>query len=837
VCWPELGGTCGCGKGHIGRDVGKAPLTPHGVDDATTDHVTIRGWWAKWPLANIAVDLKRSGLLAIDPDNEEALEDATSRGLPATQPRMSRSPAYLYERPEHCPTTNATRLGASGKLDVLANGYLVIHGMHQTGCPIYLEDFDPGPAPNWAVEILQRVARARAKPAAQFTNDPDAAAHGAALWQTIRERLPLRIVRTVEEGPDAYEPRPVSDEEAAQIRRPDASRSGADGSVVYYLITLGLSDDEVRNIYAALPIGTLGKYSERGTAYLSTTIANQRAFVERRTLTVLPGARTPATPPPGAPTPPSANGQTTVGPQPSRCTDLANSERLVARYGTDLRSCKAWGEWACWDGRRWKLDTTYYPITLGKRVARSIYQEAADAETKEERQELGAWARRSEAEARINAMVSLARDALPIEPQQFDTNPWALNVRNGTIDLRTGELRPHRREDYITKLVDLEYAPQAPCPRWLAFLERIMDGNAGLIRFLQRAMGYSATGSARERRLIITYGTGKNGKGVFLQTGRQVLGDYSLRTPSATFLARRNDAIPNDLAALRGARFVFASETNDGRRLDEATIKDLTGGEDISARFMRAEWFSFTPTFTPWLATNHRPVIRGTDPAIWDRITLVPFSVRIPDDEQDPALLETLEVEYAGILAWIVQGAAEWYAHGLGAPGEVQTATAAYRKDMDVLGAFLDEHCIADPQAWVLASRLYATYRDWCEQSGERALTQTAFGLRLDERGYPASRLGPKQARTRSGLRLNETQTGSEAQTGSDGDSPISGSVQNSRVENTKQPVSTRLFDGNPSAAADDPPGGRPYPCVVCDHLVPWDAESCPTCDAREGAE
>jgi putative DNA primase/helicase len=302
-------------------------------------------------------------------------------------------------------------------------------------------------------------------------------------------------------------------------------------------------------------------------------------------------------------------------------------------------------------------------------------------------------------------------------------------------------------------MIDVVYDPTATCPQWDTVYSRVQPA-APVRPFLRRATGYSATGSARERQVIILFGGGKNGKGVFLQTLRQLLGDYAIRCPSTTFLARRDDAIPNDVAQLRGARFVFASETNENRRLAEATIKDLTGGEDISARFMRAEWFSFTPTFTPWLATNHRPIIKGQDEAIWDRLALAPWSVRIPDAEQNRALVDELRVEYAGILAWIVRGAKDWYEHGLGTPAAVASATADYRSEMDVLGGFIEEHCVIDPQAWVTTGALYKRYMEWCEASGERSLSQTALGLRLLDRGFHAGRQGKDRTRSWRGLRL-----------------------------------------------------------------------------------
>jgi putative DNA primase/helicase len=300
-------------------------------------------------------------------------------------------------------------------------------------------------------------------------------------------------------------------------------------------------------------------------------------------------------------------------------------------------------------------------------------------------------------------MLRLAQSSVPILTDDLDRDPWLLNVANGTVDLRSGELRRHRREDLITKLIDVEYHPDAPCKRWLRFLEEIQPKESTR-RYLQRSAGYSATGSARERVVLILHGGGRNGKSVFLQELRTTLGPYAVRMPSETFLAKRQDgAIPNDIAQLRGARMAFGSETGEGRRLAEAKIKEMTGDESISARFMRGEWFDFRPAFTPWLATNHRPVIKGSDAAIWDRIRLVPFNVRfrLPDEPDsglavaDLALAEKLDAERQGILAWIVRGAVDWYRDGLGAPDDVRYRRVVSGRPADQLAIHPERQTLA----------------------------------------------------------------------------------------------------------------------------------------------
>jgi putative DNA primase/helicase len=236
----------------------------------------------------------------------------------------------------------------------------------------------------------------------------------------------------------------------------------------------------------------------------------------------------------------------------------------------------------------------------------------------------------------------------------------------------------------------------------------------------------------------LLHGVGANGKTIFLETVAGLLGDYAMRTPTETLLLKRTGAIPNDVARLRGTRFVYASETEEGKRLAEALVKDMTGGDKISARFLRAEWFEFLPEFKLWLGTNHKPQIRGTDNAIWDRICLIPFTVIIPKEERIPRreLLARFRQEFPGILRWAVEGCLEWQKNGLGTPEEVKAATAAYRSEMDLVGHFLADCCIEKPSTQVKVQDLHKAYKSWCDANGETPLGKLAFGTRLTERGF-----------------------------------------------------------------------------------------------------
>lgn len=430
-----------------------------------------------------------------------------------------------------------------------------------------------------------------------------------------------------------------------------------------------------------------------------------------------------------------------VAPTGSRTTELANARRLVAAHGEDLRYVHRWASWMVWDGRRFRRDTSGEVERRAKDTVRAIYAEASGASDPGERKDLSRWAVQSEARTQIANMVALARSepGIPAEPDQLDADPWLLNCRNGTLDLRTGELREHRREDLITKLVDVDYDLAAACPTWLALLERILPSER-LRLFLQRALGYSLTGDTREQVLFMCIGAGANGKTTTLEGCSRVLGDYGRRTDFGTFLAQDQERVRNDLAALAGARFVSAVEVDQGRRLSEVVVKELTGGDTVSARFLYGEFFEFTPQFKLWLAANHKPEVRGNDHAIWRRIRLIPFTVTIPEGEQDRGLPEKLRAELPGMLAWAVQGCLDWQSIGLCEPEEVLDATLAYRDEMDLLGGFIADRCVVSVGNREAAAALYDAYVAWAQDSGEQPVTKRTFGRLLRDRGFADAR-------------------------------------------------------------------------------------------------
>jgi len=438
-------------------------------------------------------------------------------------------------------------------------------------------------------------------------------------------------------------------------------------------------------------------------------------------------------------------------------TDYGNAQRLVARHGGDIRFCHVWKKWLVWDDTRWAKDDSGEVIRRAKDTVRHMGAEASIIENEVDRKSLLKWALQSESEERIRKMMRLAESesVIAVRSDDFDSDPWLFNCANGTMDLRTGTLQPYRREDLITKVAPVPYDSSAACPRWQAFLARVLGNNERLITFLQRSVGYSLTGQTNEQCFFLLYGTGANGKSTFLEILRSVFLDYGQSASFSTFLASKQDRVRNDIARLRGVRFTCAIEVEENRRLSEVIIKQMTGRDTVPARFLYGEFFEFRPQFKLFLAVNHKPVITGTDHAIWRRIRLVPFTVTIPESEQDKTLFEKLQLELPGILVWAVQGCLEWQRDGLGNPEEITVATAEYRDEMDTIGNFIAERCVKHREAWVSTGELYTAYKLWAEENQEYVLPQKSFSLRLRERGFVSKR---GRSRGWQGLDLRSSQ-------------------------------------------------------------------------------
>jgi putative DNA primase/helicase len=436
-------------------------------------------------------------------------------------------------------------------------------------------------------------------------------------------------------------------------------------------------------------------------------------------------------------------------------TDSTNAARLLREHGRDIRYLPAWKKWLAWNGTYWETDEGGALVhEKGLETVRNIYDDLLKTSDYRERMEIEKFAMISESVRRREAFVKAAQyiKELNIGCDDLDPDPRLLNVRNGTIDVMTGEFREHRQEDMITKVANVDYDPKADCPLWKQFIREIMDYKTDIVNFLQTAAGWALTGDNSEQVMLILFGSGANGKTTFLNTVMHILGDYAIATPTETFMKKSGDQNTNDIARLRGTRFVATTEAEQGRRLSEPLIKKITGNDQMTARFLYGEYFNFTPTFKIWMATNHKPVIKGTDYGIWRRIRLIPFTTRIEEEKQDKHLEAKLKNEASGILNWLLEGTARWKLETLKAPAAILNATDEYRGEMDVIGNFLKERCIQEKETAIRIRELYKAYSDWCDENKEHAVSERFFSMRLKEMGFEQCRTA--EARYWSGLAL-----------------------------------------------------------------------------------
>lgn len=438
-------------------------------------------------------------------------------------------------------------------------------------------------------------------------------------------------------------------------------------------------------------------------------------------------------------------------------TDLGNAERFAQRHAGHLRYCRLWRKWLFWDASHWELDSTGEAERQAAETVRHILSLAEGLPELKQQQAMAGFARRSESASRLHSLLSLAETQpdLVAAADAFDTDPWLFNTRSGMLDLQNDRTFPHDPALLVTKVAPVDYDHAAHCPTWDSFLSRVLGGRADLIRYLQKAVGYSLTGDTGEQCLFLLYGQGANGKSTFLTTLMGILHSYARQLPMDSLLVKQTHQIPNDIAALRGVRFVSAVEADDGARMAESLIKQMTGQDKIAARFLHGEWFEFTPHFKLWLATNHKPVIRGCDEAIWRRVRLIPFTVTIPAAERDHHLAEKLKNEWPGILNWAVEGCRLWREEGLNPPQDVVAATDEYRGEMDILGDFVAQRCVLNPLASTVVADSYRAYENWCIDTAERPITKRTFVSRMRERGLQ-TRHGSGNVLVWDGLALPE---------------------------------------------------------------------------------
>lgn len=426
-------------------------------------------------------------------------------------------------------------------------------------------------------------------------------------------------------------------------------------------------------------------------------------------------------------------------------TETGNSNRLIARHGEHLRYVPAWGRWLAWDGTRWEQDPRDVRVTeLAKDVASGVWEIVDTLPKGEDRNRHVAWARASETANNVANTIKLSRGVpgVPIPHEELDADPMVMNTTNGIIDLATGKLLEHDPERLCSMMAGTWYDPDAPAPRWEAFIQRVLP-DPDLRSYVQRAVGYSLTGTVGEQVMFLLIGEGANGKSTFVDAVTAMLGEYAGTAAKDLLIAQKHEAHPTSMADLFRLRFAAAMETEATHTFAEAKVKALTGGDHIKARRMREDFWTFAPTHKLWLSSNYLPKITGTDTAIWRRIRVVPFTVTIPAHERDPQLGQGLRDELPGILRWAIDGCLAWQRNGIEPPSSVLDATANYRAESDWFTAWTaDSNIELDPSARILVSEINSSYRTWCSGNGEIPINRNAFAKELTTRGCRDSRNG-----------------------------------------------------------------------------------------------
>lgn len=774
----------------------KRPLTPHGCKDATTDPDQIKTWWTKWPTANIGIACGPSGLVVIDSDAKngqpglESWRDITE-GL---GPEIAETPTVetpgpglqmYYGRNGHVVSNSAGKLGPG--IDVRSEGGYVIAppSVHPNG-GIY----------SWAMDYAPDEIALRPLP------------------DDIAERLASPAPKAAPARPGASSADPSPGEAYLWLGRAlDRAKTGSRNDTGFWL-ACQLRDANIKQEDAE-PI--LLQYAQ------SVPDNPADPYTETEALHSLDEAygttpRAPAVNLGLAPTISYTMMQHLANPHllseiaKLPLTDAGNAEAFYLMHGNQFRYLRqradGHGHWLVWRGHYWEPCLRGEPERAALLTVRTRLAAAAAIQDDGIRKAALLWARKSESSYAVRAMLEQARNI--IEPfatiqEDWDTNLWTLACENGVIDLHTGTLRPGVQEELISKSTRISYDPEAECPRWERFLQEVFDGDEALIRYIQKAAGYSLTGNISYPAVFFCHGTGRNGKSTLLNWLTRVMGDYATSASFNTFIEdeRGRQQNTNDLAELAGRRLVTARETKENQRLNESRIKLMTGGDPVKCRFLYAEFFEYVPQYHIWLAMNHKPRVSGTDVATWARIKCIPFE-QCFEGREDRALDVTLAKEMPGILAWAVRGCLAWQEEGLDEPDVVKIATEEYREENDTFSGFLNECCVLapnDPNTFITAERLHGEYDSWCDEMGiSRAmrLRGRAVGSRLEALKCTKGRrsISGKQYRVWQGLALIGTPTNRRLSL--DGLDGLDGSLANSYKEEN-DPIKNRDWASNPS--------------------------------------
>lgn len=740
-------------RGTKGQDASGASthLLTNGHTGASNNPRVIREWWTRWPDANIGLYLAASGLVAIDVDSYKADCGWSGfvRGCEMPQTLVQRSARggthYIFSARSDARFAGQLCPG----VEIKHRGYILLEPSDFEGARYRFEtDDEPAPVPGWVpektppanpasrrVEVsqteeighgFQSGCKARVAEVEDLLSWIDPDANGYDVWLEVLQALHdhfggsvegLRLAESWSFQGDKFKPGEVA------------------------------SKWEGFQVGGGVTLKSIAKRARSAGADLSEIARRHRSnhFQARH--------------PPGN----FRDG-----------FDLSH-DALALELGKkswdhDARYVALWGKWLFWTGTHWQQDETLAYLSRTRSFLRKKAEEVcAWAESKatvldargdkNEARKIQSWARDQArslgSSATVAAVSGLARanTGSATTHEVFDANRFIVGTPEGTVDLRTGDLRRAQRDDMISRRLACAPAARGVRPRlWLRFLEEIFEQDDAVIGFLQRAAGYALTGSVAEHKLLFLHGSGRNGKSVFMNTLLDIWGDYGRRVAATTFLNSTTERHPTDIAGLHGARLAIASELPRGKTWDEAIIKDLTGGDRMTARFMRQDFFDFDPQMTLMIAGNTQPSFKGVDEAIRSRVVLVPFAVTIPPERRDGSLPDRLRAEHPAILRWCIDGAMAWQERGLDVPASIAAASAAYFDEEDTVGQFLRDETVCDPIGFVASDDLIIRFNFWCEQQGLGRWTKRSLIKELRQRGFEDARTTSK--RGLRGLRM-----------------------------------------------------------------------------------
>lgn len=684
--WVKQDGNCSCRQGALCQAKGKHPRIKNWNEEATTDAAKIKAWWEKAPSANIGIPMgEKSGLVALDVDTRHGGDSSL---------------ALLVDEFAALPNTITATTGGGGK-----------HYIFKYTEELALKNvvgFRDG------LDIRTQGGMIVAAPSIHHSGNQYMWDSGKSPFEMQAADMPAWLVEEIRKVGTKITVKKKATEHTPLKKISEGSRNNHLTSLAGALRRKGIGED-----------GIVATLRAENRDRLDPPLDDETVVAIAKSITRY---------------------------QPEsedieyKLTDVGNAERFAAMFKDQVKYCAIYKKWFIWNGKRWEQDDTGKIITYAIECVRNIIHDADLLPEGDKRKSLIQHSLKSESSGKLKALLEIASGmpAITVRSEDLDQNPWLLNCQNGTIDLRTGRLKPHDPKDYITRICAAAYKPDCAIPLWTQLMEKITGGDKEYIRYIQKALGYALTGDISEQAIFILYGTGSNGKSTMLNIFAALLNGYAQSTSSDTFMQKKNESVNNDIARLKGARFVSAIEMEEGKRMAESLIKSMTGGDKLVTRFLYGEFFEYVPQFKVFLAVNHKPDIRDTTNSIWRRIKIMEFNNTFTEQERDKNFpTKIMAKELPGILAWAVQGCLDWQQNGINAPDIVEAATRAYKEEMDSFSHFFNECCVVREGARVSNKMLRAKYDEWCAENGERGLTQRPFSRKLRERGYDTRNSSP----------------------------------------------------------------------------------------------